>query len=152
MKENYWDVIITAGDGSTVSHYPLKFPKDVDPNRSFEETMKSIHWAVITHGNKFADARVAYTLQDQELAENNKNSCLTALKATGFVKAVVHYGDGSFWLWMKNESYNVNGELVPTLQNILWHVERRFIRGHDCDKKLFGSRKSKSTEIELVEE
>ena len=72
---------------------------------------------------------------------------LAAVRATGLVRAIIHYSDGSKWLYMKEGAYNGRGAWAVCMSEydamvkVLGH---HFLRGHDFRSLSFGRRKGKS--------
>jgi hypothetical protein len=72
---------------------------------------------------------------------------LAAVRATGLVRAIIHYSDGSKWLYMKEGAYNGSGTLAvcmgeyDAMCKVLGH---HLLRGHDSRGLSFGRRKGKS--------
>ena len=71
---------------------------------------------------------------------------LAAVRATGLVRAIVHYSDGTKWLYMDKRAYS-GGSLsickreYKAMCDVLGH---HLLRGHDYHALSFGSRKGKS--------
>jgi hypothetical protein len=78
---------------------------------------------------------------------------IAALKATGLVRSILHYEDGTVWLYMKPEAYSSSGALRVCLkerEKMVSCLGHHFIKGHDSLALAYGRRKGKKTREEVV--
>lgn len=93
------------------------------------------------------------TIMPENLPERSKaqvagfEAWLAAVRATGFVRAIVHYSNGTKWLYMSEGAYDGRGALsickreYDAMVKVLGH---HLLRGHDSRALAFGRRKGKS--------
>jgi hypothetical protein len=99
------------------------------------------------------------TIMPGDLPERSKaqvagfEAWLAAVRATGLVRAIIHYSDGTKWLYMDERAYASrfgfgSGDVLSickreydAMVKVLGH---HLLRGHDCRGLSFGRRKGKS--------
>lgn len=148
----HWGVTVTASDGTTKSHYPFPYPADKNPNQDEAWIWKSQHWAKSTskidEKEKWENPTIVYHELDETALEIKRQGMLKFIRASKLAKGIIHYKDGSFWVWFRKQAYN-GDRLKPEIWDALWCFERRFMRGHDTRAWMFNLRRCRAKTVEL---